>query len=164
MKKSASHRYPLVAAAWSTMLPGLGQFYNRDYFVGLVLVILELSFNYLGGINCEIIKEFNPAHPDVDGELNHDWLMFYPSMYVFSIWHGYYRAIEINTYLGEEIREEQQHCYTAILAAIGMLIGIIWPIDHKHILSGLGFGFVGVILGVVIHFSLKWFKAKKQSN
>ncbi|MED4224262.1 hypothetical protein [Neobacillus cucumis] len=43
MRSSRPHKSPLAAMFWSVVLLGFGQLYNLDYFIGIVLLVLEFS-------------------------------------------------------------------------------------------------------------------------
>jgi hypothetical protein len=132
------------------MLPGLGQFYNRDYWIGLLIIILEFSVNYLSCINGLIKLEFN-------NHLNHQlapmhlyWIMFYPAIYTFGMWQAFNRSVDINQELKRQVIPPTiPPKFTGLFIGlcIGMLCGIIWPYKTFYIGTGLVFGFIGMAIG-----------------
>lgn len=74
---------------WSVALPGFGQLLNKKYFKGLVLIILELTINYKSNLNEAIIYSFYGEIQLAIETTNYQWLMFYPCVYLFSIWDAY---------------------------------------------------------------------------
>lgn len=71
---------------WSIALPGFGQFLNRKYFKGAVLVTLEFLINIQANFNQVIILSFHGEIGDAIKYTDYQWLMFYPCLYFFSIW------------------------------------------------------------------------------
>jgi len=145
-----TYRNPWAALLWSAMLPGLGQFYNRDYWIGLLVLILEFGINYLSRINCIILFEFSDQFQHQIDYMDLHWLMFYPAIYAFSMWQAFNRAIDINQELQRQGRSPTiPPKFTGLFIgfSIGMLFGIIWPYKEFHILSGLGYGFIAMIIG-----------------
>jgi len=83
---------PWVPAFLSFILPGFGQFYNRDYFLGTTLVILEFLINGKSRANLSIYYSFNARFAESLEIIDWQWLLFYPSLLTFAVWHAYYRA------------------------------------------------------------------------
>lgn len=51
MRQSRQYKSPYAALFWSCVLPGFGQFYNKDYIVGAVLIVLEFLINLNSNLN-----------------------------------------------------------------------------------------------------------------
>ncbi|MBP2242973.1 TM2 domain-containing membrane protein YozV [Cytobacillus eiseniae] len=71
---------------WSIALPGFGQFLNKKYFKGIVLLILEFIINIQANFNQIIIMSFHGEIGEAIKHADYQWLMFYPCLYFFSIW------------------------------------------------------------------------------
>jgi hypothetical protein len=74
---------------WSIALPGLGQFLNKKYIKGIVLLAAEILINVQANFNEVIILSF---HGDITTAVQHadyQWLMFYPCLYFFAIWDAF---------------------------------------------------------------------------
>jgi hypothetical protein len=151
MRIPETYRSPWAALLWSAMFPGLGQLYNRDLWIGILILILELSLNSLSNLNIQIILEFNAHQPSELTHMNLHWLMFYPGIYSFSMWHAFNCAVAQNQELNLQGSLPANHHprFTGLFIglSIGMLLGIIWPYKQFPILSGLGYGLIAMAVG-----------------
>lgn len=157
MPLPTTYRTPWVALTWSAMLPGLGQLYNHDYLVAILLLILEIGINFFSCLNCAILSEFRTSFPHAIKPDHLQWILFYPSIYAFSMWHALNRSIEINQSLkkqGVELTTPPKLTGLFIAFCIGMLFGIIWPYNKHHILTGLAGGIAGMPIGYVLEKAL----------
>ncbi|OIJ18134.1 hypothetical protein BKP45_11095 [Anaerobacillus alkalidiazotrophicus] len=82
------------ALFWSIALPGFGQFINKKYYKGTILLILEVVINVMSNFNLIIVYSFNGNIDQAIGATNYQWLMFYPCFYLFSLWDAYRDANE----------------------------------------------------------------------
>lgn len=76
-------------ALWSVAIPGFGQLLNGKYFKGSVFIFLELFINNKANINTIIVLSFLGQTKLAVERTNYQWLMFYPCVYLFSIWDAY---------------------------------------------------------------------------
>jgi len=159
------YKSPSAAAIWSTLLPGFGQLYVRDYIIGFSLVAWEIVVNIMSNINWSIYYSFNgELHKSVE-VIDWGWGLFYPSVYVFNIWHAYDRAKVINSEL--ESRGEPRPpklannlgFFTGLF--VGMFFGLFWQFLISPVFSGV---ILGVILGIVGHFIEKILTNKLKLN
>ncbi|MBU8878230.1 hypothetical protein BGM26_04390 [Bacillus sp. FJAT-29790] len=74
---------------WSIALPGFGQLLNGKFPKGLLLILLEVLINVLSNFNQVIIYSFQGEIQLAIDQTNYQWLMFYPCLYMFSIWDAY---------------------------------------------------------------------------
>lgn len=74
---------------WSMALPGFGQFLNKKYVKGIVLIALEFIVNVKGKINEVIMYSFLGEIEQAIRVADYLWLMFYPCLYLFAIWDAY---------------------------------------------------------------------------
>ncbi|MFL6560125.1 MAG: hypothetical protein ACJ8MO_28935, partial [Bacillus sp. (in: firmicutes)] len=92
MRQSRQYKSPLAAMLWSCALPGFGQFYNKDYLVGALLIGLEFIVNLNSNLNISLIDSFigdiHAAHNVID----YRWALFYPSLYGYAIWQSFNSA------------------------------------------------------------------------
>ena len=79
----------LEVVLWNIAIPGFGQLINEKYLKGLTLIGLELLINMQSGLNTIIIYSFNGQTLAATNSTNYQWLMFYPSLYLFAIWDAY---------------------------------------------------------------------------
>ncbi len=130
---------------WSIALPGFGQFLNGKYFKGTLLLILEFLINVQSHLNMVIISSFKGDTKTAIEQIDFQWLMFYPCIYMFSLWDAYRDAVGKNVsfaylpfvfaaYLGTV-----GIVYSTDLRFMGKVIGPIWlPIILMLAGSGLG--------------------------
>nr|WP_092071939.1 PAS domain-containing protein [Dendrosporobacter quercicolus]NSL48727.1 PAS domain-containing protein [Dendrosporobacter quercicolus DSM 1736]SDM34488.1 PAS domain S-box-containing protein [Dendrosporobacter quercicolus] len=141
-------RTPYAALLWSAMLPGFGQMYNRDFIVGAVLIILEFGTNILAKLNYAIIHSFNLS-PQVNEltDANFQWMLFYPGIWSYSMWQAYNKAREINsvTEKGGAVTTKFTGLFVGL--TVFMQLGVIWPLLHSPILTGIIFGSFGAVIG-----------------
>lgn len=130
---------------WSIALLGFGQFLNGKYFKGTLLLLLEFLINVQSHLNLVIISSFKGDTKTAVEQTDFQWLMFYPCLYMFSIWDAYrdaggrnapfsYLPFVFSAYLGTI-----GVIYSANLRLMGKLIGPIWlPIIFMLVGTGLG--------------------------
>ncbi len=143
------HRSPIMALLWSLAIPGFGQLYNKDYLVGLLLVFLEFIINVKANLNMAIIASFRGQYQQSAQVADCQWLLFYPCVYAFSLWHAYNRSIEINTNLD---KKDVSQCLTFLN---GPLIGMAMVGTLGIIYSQWGPIFGGM-LGMIAGFAAGW--------
>jgi len=81
---------------WSVTMVGLGQFYKGQYVFGFVLLASEFVTNNLSELNLAVHDSFHGDFLAAHYILNYQWGLFYPSLYGFSIWQAYNKAIILN--------------------------------------------------------------------
>lgn len=74
---------------WSIALPGFGQILNGQLFKGALLIGLEIVINVQANLNKVIIDSFQGNIKSAIENADYAWLMFYPCLYMFSIWDAY---------------------------------------------------------------------------
>ncbi|TFJ92420.1 hypothetical protein [Lentibacillus salicampi] len=161
MKKGdITYKSPMAALLWSFALPGFGQFYNRDYFLGLVLVSWEILINLYSNLNIALMHTFHGDFQTAHDIINYEWGLFYPSVFAFSLWQAYNKARAI-TYRYEHQEELRKVYHTGLFFGLtaGMTIGLtthhLYQVKGLQFLavpvySGLFFGIVGGVLGHLI--------------
>ena len=93
---------PWVAAAWSALLPGFGHIYNSRALKSVVILTWAMAIIHFSHVNDVIIATFTGAYQKESNPVNYQWLMFFPSIYIFSIWDSYSDAVEMNKLFAEE--------------------------------------------------------------
>jgi hypothetical protein len=71
---------------WSIAFPKFEQFLNGKFLKGVTFLILEFLINSQSNLNTIIISSFQGQIEKAIGETNFQWLMFYPCVYLFSMW------------------------------------------------------------------------------
>jgi hypothetical protein len=74
---------------WSIAFPKFEQFLNGKFLKGVTFLILEFLINSQSNLNTIIISSFQGQIEKAIGETNFQWLMFYPCVYLFSMWDAY---------------------------------------------------------------------------
>ncbi|MGP4060464.1 hypothetical protein [Halobacillus sp. H74] len=145
MKKPKKHE----ALLWSIAFPGFGQFLNRRFLKGTVLLVLEVIINVQSNFNLTIMYSFRGEINTAIETPDYQWLMFYPCIYMFAMWDAY-RDAEGNTTSVSYI--------PFVFAAFFVTVGLIYSAKIK--LFGLIMGPVflpmlflvpGLVVGFIIY-------------
>ncbi|MET3291015.1 UNVERIFIED_CONTAM: hypothetical protein ABID98_003585 [Brevibacillus sp. OAP136] len=123
---------------WSIALPGFGQILNGKFFKGLLLIGLEFLINVQSNLNEVIISSFHGEIEKAINQTNYQWLMFYPCIYMFSMWDAYKDAGGAST------------PYSVVPFAFTAYFGTIGIIYSRDVLGGIWFGIFGAFVGVCI--------------
>lgn len=167
--KIDNYKSPIAALCWSLALPGFGQFYLREVFLGIILMLLELGVNINSNLNLAVYYAF---HGDVQQShtiINYEWGLFYPSIWAFSMWHAYNRAKTINS-SANNVAKRTYLTGFFIGLVIGMNLGLYWHdnplfmrnnVSHSPIFNGLILGIAGASIGHLIDIIFSVFKKEK---
>lgn len=138
----------LEKALWSMAIPGFGQFLNKKHFKGIVLVFLEFIINVKANINTAIVLSFLGRTEQAVEASNYQWLMFYPCVYLYSIWDAYRDGSEEKEkpllfipFVAAAYMETIGVIYSQFFRINGILIGPIF-LPMICIFIGLGIGFI----------------------
>ncbi len=82
-------KYNYEALFWSIALPGFGQFVNKKTLKGIVFIFLEFLVNVMSNFNLAIVASFNGNIHEAISITNYQWLMFYPCLYMYSLWDAF---------------------------------------------------------------------------
>lgn len=149
-----NYKVPWVALLWSAMLPGLGQLYNRDIWIGLFMLVFEVVINVMAHVNWCIYLEFNGNFDQSAKAANIEWMLLYPGGWLYAMWQAYDRAVEINEALeAQELPRKPRSTHLAgafVGSTVGMLLGVIWHVNDAVILTGLAGGGVGFAFGYAL--------------
>lgn len=85
---------PWVAAAWSALLTGFGHLYNGKAFKAAILLSWTVAIIYLSQLNNGIIATFNGQFDGAKDIIDYQWLLFFPSIYLFAMWDAYNDSVE----------------------------------------------------------------------
>lgn len=96
---------PWVAAAWSGLMAGFGHLYNRKGFKGLIILGWAVAILIFSKVDNAIIYTFTGRFDQAREIVNYQWLLFFPSIYVFAIWDTYNDAVETNKLFAEEQKD-----------------------------------------------------------
>lgn len=89
-------RSPLLAAAWSALMPGLGNLYLHRIIQGIFFIAWMITIMYFShcpqAIHYTMVGDF--AH--AKAILKVQWLIYIPPVYVFQIYDCYIQAVDLN--------------------------------------------------------------------
>jgi len=154
-KDMKKYKSPIIALMWSATMCGFGQFYNGQYYFGTLLLILELTFNFLANLNLSIYHSFHGDYQTAHEVVRYQWGLFYPSAYSFSIWQAYNKAITLNYQREGKTPPRESLTGFCIGLVVGMNLGVYWHHHFltvclsKHLSSPV---FNGLLLGITIGF------------
>ncbi|MEW9672409.1 hypothetical protein [Ammoniphilus sp. 3BR4] len=142
-----SNPKPIEVLLWSIAFPGFGQFLNRKFLKGLVLLMLEFLINTYSNLNTVIILSFQGEILTAIEEANYQWLLFYPCVYLFGMWDAYRDAgggkepysflpFVFSAYFGTI-----GVIYSNALMVFGVILGPIW-LSILFLIIGIGVGFM----------------------
>ncbi|CAH2715491.1 hypothetical protein BACCIP111895_02675 [Neobacillus rhizosphaerae] len=144
----------LEAVLWNIAFPGFSQLLTGHYIKGVLFVVLEFIMNVKSRFNQAIMFSFLGEIERAEAVTNYQWLMFYPCVYMFSLWDGYRTAMP----------EDEKYSYLPfVFGAYFVTVGLI--LSRKVIIFDLYFGPVflpmlflipGLLIGLLIKFSLSY--------
>lgn len=154
MKERKSYKSPLAALLWSIAIPGFGQYYNKNYILGSVLIAWEVFINLNAHINEAIYYTFRWNLQAAHDVANLTWGLYYPSVFCFSIWQAYNKSMKMNYERRLNTSSENRPYrpqYTSFLfgMVVGMDVGLSWELFISPVLSGLS---IGLLFGLLGHF------------
>jgi hypothetical protein len=141
----------LEAVLWNVAFPGFSQLLMGQYVKGILFVILEFVMNVKSNFNHAILFSFNGAIEHAEDIINYQWLMFYPCVYLFSIWDAYRTAMTT---------EDRYAFLPFVFAAYFVTVGLM--ISQKVSIFGIHPGpvflpMLFLIPGILVGFLLKSF-------
>ncbi|MGO4887527.1 hypothetical protein ACJ2A9_07215 [Anaerobacillus sp. MEB173] len=140
---------------WSIALPGFGQMLNGHVVKGGVLILLEIIINVCANFNAVIMLSFLGEIDKAIELTNFQWLMFYPCLYMFSIWDAYKEASDdTKPYLFLPFVFAAYFItvglvYSSTVKIFGVLLGPVW-LPMLMVIPGLITGFV--IRSILVRF------------
>jgi len=142
MKKTTK----LEAILWSVAFPGFGQLLNGHLIKGIMFIVLEFTINVNSSFNKAIMFSFLGKITEAARVVNHQWLMFYPCVYMFAMYDAYKFAEGENPRLSFV-----PFAFGAYFVTIGLMFspnkifgiffGPIW-LPMMSLIPGLGIGFI----------------------
>ncbi|GAA0615439.1 hypothetical protein GCM10009001_35920 [Virgibacillus siamensis] len=174
MKKADIYKSPVTAMLWSFALPGFGQLYNRDYLLGLLLITWEIVLNLYSNLNIALMHSFHGDFAKAHEIINYEWGLFYPSVFAFSMWQAYNKAMAIR-HRHKYDTELKKVYFTGLFFGLtaGMNIGLTAHIHLKvkmlqfldaPVFSGVFLGIIGAGLGHLIEMFVEKRKQREDSQ
>jgi hypothetical protein len=175
MRQRTEYKSPYAAAVWSMVLPGFGQFYNKDYIIGFVLIGFEFLINLYSHLNLALVYSFKGDFALAHSVIDFSWGMFYPSLYAFSIWQAFNSAKAHNDRFLDNVPKRRTHLTGFFIGlVVGMDCGLVWHdfvfLNQFRVLSILDMPvfsgiFFGLLLGMLGNFLEKTiYRQKRQTK
>lgn len=146
------------AVLWNIAFPGFSQVLMGQYIKGILFVALEVMINAFSHFNLGIMYSFLGEIDRAEAVINYQWLMFYPCVYMFSMWDGYRTAMpdnEKNSYL--------PFVFSAYFVTVGLMVSPKVTILQIH--PGPVFlPMLFLIPGLLVGFLIKYLLSLKLSN
>lgn len=89
-------RKPWVSAAWSTLVPGVGQLYIHRIITAIFVVVWLIIVTYFARLLPAFHYTFLGDFQQAKAVVNMHWLLNVPSIYFFSIYDAYANTVENN--------------------------------------------------------------------
>lgn len=140
---------------WSIALPGIGQLLNGKFLKGLLLILLEILINVQSNFNKIIIYSFQGDIQSAIDQTNYQWLMFYPCLYLFSIWDAYRDSGD-----GKSLYSFLPFVFSAYFVTVGLIYSSslkIFGLLFGPVFLPMLFLIPGIIIGIFIQIVLKSF-------
>lgn len=137
---------------WSIALPGFGQILNGKFLKGLLFIGLEFLINSQSHLNEVIISSFHGNIEQAVAQTDYAWLMFYPCVYMFSIWDAYKDA------------GGGTSPYAVVPVVFGAYFGTIGVIFSRGLLGAVWLGFIGMFAGIGIGLLIQRFLMRKTTS
>lgn len=136
----------LEAILWSVAFPGFGQLLNGHILKGIVFILLEFIINVNSSFNTAILFSFLGNIAEAGKVVDYQWLMFYPCVYMFSMYDAYKCAQGKNPPLSFIPFAFGAYSVTIGLmysskTFLGVSLGPIW-LPILSLFPGIGIGFI----------------------
>lgn len=95
-------RQPWVAVAWSILFSGLGHLYNNKMISGFILIGWQVLIATYSGLTYALIYTLTARFELIPEVIDYQWLLFFPSIYFFSIYDAYSITVNNNKLFKEE--------------------------------------------------------------
>jgi TM2 domain-containing membrane protein YozV len=99
-----TRRNPVMAAFWSATITGFGQFYNDRGLKSLIMMGWYLAVVLKSGLSTAAFYTVTGRLDEVLAVLDFQWLLFWPSIWVFGVVEAYADTVEQNTLCDEAFR------------------------------------------------------------
>ncbi|TYR73149.1 hypothetical protein FZC79_19795 [Rossellomorea vietnamensis] len=106
-------RNPVMSVIWSLFVPGLGQLYIHRILTAFFVIIWVVTFSYFSHGLEAISLLFLGKVQEATSVLKPEWLLFFPSIYGFSVYDSYINTVENNKLYEKEQRKYLKEHYQA---------------------------------------------------
>lgn len=148
----------LEAVLWNIAFPGFSQLLMGHYIKGLMFVALEFVMNGYSRFNQAIMYSFLGEIEKAEAVINYQWLMFYPCVYMFSLWDGYRSAMP-----EDEKYSFLPFVFGAYFVTVGLMLSPKISIFQVH-LGPVFLPMLFLIPGLLIGFFIKFLLSAKATQ
>lgn len=149
----------LEAVLWNIAFPGFSQLIIGQYFKGVLFVILEIVVNVMSNFNRAIMYSFLGEIEKAEAVIDYQWLMFYPCLYMFSMWDGYRTAMP----------DHEKYSYLpfvscAYFVTVGLMVSpkvSIFQVHPGPVFLPMLFLFPGLLVGFLFKYLLAFFNKRQ---
>ncbi len=93
---------PWVVACWSMIMPGIGQLLISRLLSGFFLIIMWVIISYFSNAYTSLVYTFIGDFYNAKLVSNTQWLLYLPSIYIYSIYGAYTSTIQNNKLFNSE--------------------------------------------------------------
>jgi hypothetical protein len=143
----------LEAVLWNIAFPGFSQLLTGYYLKGVFFVFLEFVMNVCSNFNHAIMYSFLGEIKQAESIINYQWLMFYPCVYLFSIWDAYCTAMAT-----EDRYAFLPFVFSAYFVTVGLMVSpkvTVFGIHPGPVFLPMLFLIPGILVGFLLKFILK---------
>lgn len=95
-------RVPWVAALWSGAFAGMGHLYTHRIITGFILMGWYVAVVLMSKMGDLMIYTIFGPYDHIPQLVNYEWLLFFPSIYLYSMYDAYNHAIVYNQLFKDE--------------------------------------------------------------
>jgi hypothetical protein len=140
------------AVLWNIAFPGFSQLLMDQYLKGILFIALEFIINVKSRFNQAIMYSFLGEIEKAEAVTNYEWLMFYPCVYMFSLWDGYRSTMPEN-----EKYSFLPFVFGAYFVTVGLMVSpkvVIFQIHPGPVFLPMLFLIPGLLMGSIMKFLL----------
>ncbi|MGZ3634231.1 MAG: hypothetical protein ACXVAJ_07895 [Parachlamydiaceae bacterium] len=145
----------LESILWNIAFPGFSQLITGHYVKGILFVVLEFMMNVKGRFNQAIMYSFLGEIDQAEAVINYQWLMFYPCVYMFSLWDAYRSAMS-----SDEKYSYLPFVVGAYFVTVGLMVSPKVNIFQLHP-GPVFFPMLSLIPGLLVGLIIKFILLKK---
>ncbi|MFC0522867.1 hypothetical protein ACFFGV_04585 [Pontibacillus salicampi] len=95
-------RNPRMAFVWNGIFPGLYHLCNNKIISGITLLGWMITISYFTKLPLVVLLTMTGQFTEIQPLINPQWLLFFPSIYLFTLYDGYSHAVFYNRLFEEE--------------------------------------------------------------
>jgi TM2 domain-containing membrane protein YozV len=145
------------AIFWSIAFPGFGQLLNGQVLKGLLFILLEFIINLNSSFNLGIMFSFLGKISLAANVVNHQWLMFYPCVYMYAMYDAF------------KFADGETRPFSYMPFAFGAYFVTTGLMYSPHTYFGISFGpiwlpMMSLVPGLIVGFIIQYLLTKYNSS